>query len=310
VGAVDRQHQINRFTAARILTAVVVTAGGWMLFDTLSAPVSASASTLSSQAVSSDEPLLGGLLDSVSPVVDSVDGHVQTVADLVSAPAPVDVAETLDAVDSSATHAVAAVPIVDNVVTPVVAVVVEPIARPILEPVVDQVVAPVLGAVVPPVVAAVIAPISPSVPAGISSLDPVLTPATPLTNVQTAAFLTLSQEPRPPVGTPVIPHRLAPQAPTSWTAVDGVPSADVALMTGSHQPTGPALPTGDPLASAVVPGSAGSSAAGAGSGSGPTAATVLPAGLLPAPELRFHSSLRSSDELPATPSFDPGSTPG
>jgi hypothetical protein len=248
-------------------------------------------------------------LGTASPVVDSVDGHVETVAGIVRAPAPAAVAEILDAVDSDLTGAVAAVPVVDNVATPVVAGVVEPLAQPVLEPVVDQVVAPVLDTVVTPVIDVVTPPVSHSV----SVLDPVLTPSTPAMNAGAGTIQPLVQE--PPLSTePVVTSSRfdsgALSTTASGTVFDGDEAADIPLLTSSHQPTAPVLPVGEPFTSAVLPGSSGSSAGGAGSGSGPSAATVLPVGIVPAPAMCFHSLLPSSDELPSAPSFDPGSTPG
>lgn len=306
----DRQHQFNRFIAARILTTAVVAAGGWLLLDTLSAPVAASASTPASQASTGDDSLLGGLLDTASPVVDSVDRHLATVTDLVPTPAPATVAEILDTVDSGVTHTVAAVPVVDNAVTPVVTGVVEPLAQPILEPVVNQVVAPVLDAVVTPVVA-VATPVVDVVTPIVAVVAPAVDLVIPPISTADAAAVSPLDPVLPPFALPTATEaRTMLQTPAGWAAVVSVGAADTPLLTGSHQPAAPVLPAGEPFTSTALPGSSGSSAGGAGSGSGPNATTVLPAGFLPAPEMRFHSSLPSGDELPPAPSFDPGSTPG
>ena len=344
---VERTQGIHLASPVRIVLAIVATAAAWLVFDTLTAPTSASASTASAsyREAGTGDSLLGGLLDSTAPVVDTLDGYVDTLSGTVPVVAPVadavQVGELLDVVDTTATQVTSAVPVVDHVAVPVVAAVVEPINQ-VVDPIVSQVVSPTLDAVVTPVVQDVVAPVVTDVVAPVAAVvTPVLTPvvdateipvtgAPPLTSTpvigavpapivsgaleaagdSTAALGAVAQTAAGPTQVSFRTAAAAPgwnTAPTS--AATATAAEPVSVVLGSPAPAAPTAPFGTPLSPAALPAPAGGSTSGSGSGNGSPVATTTPSGLLAAPVVRFHSSPVTGDELPLTPSFDPGSTP-
>lgn len=328
----ERTQGIHLASPARIALAIVAVAAAWLIFDTLTAPTSASASTASAsyREAGTDDSLLGGLLDSTTPVVDTLDGYVDTVAGTVPMAAPVadvvQVGDLLDAVDTTATQVTAAVPVVNDVAVPVVAAVAEPVTQSVVDPLVDQVVAPTLDTVVTPVVQDVVAPVAAEVVAPVVAVvTPVLTPVVgtvPSPNEASAGLeptLSSSAAPGEAAQAVVSPGRAqtgssaasalpgSNTAPTSSAPVTAAETASV--VAGSPVPAAPAAPFGIPFSPAALPAPAGGSISGSGPGNGSPVATTTPSGLPAAPVVRFHSSPDTGDELPLTPSFDPGSTP-
>ncbi|ANP71186.1 hypothetical protein [Cryobacterium arcticum] len=347
----ERKQGIHLASPARIALAIVAAAAAWLVFDTLSAPTSASASTASAsyRETGTGDSLLGGLPDSTAPVVDTLDGYVDTVAGTVRVAAPVadavQVGEVLDGADATATQVMSAVPVVNDVAVPVVAAVVEPITQSVVDPLVDQVVSPTLDAVVTPVVQDVVAPVVTEVVAPVAAVaTPVLTPVIDAVVVPVGDVLPPTSTPvvgtvpapngvsaglEPTLGSPAAPGEAAqivvahgqtqsgsgtPSALPGWntaptSAAPATATATASVVAGSPVPTAPATPFGTPFSPTALPAPAGGSISGSGPGNGSPVATTTPSGLLAAPVVRFHSSSATGDELPLAPSFNPGSTP-
>ena len=335
----ERRQGTHVTLPVRVLLTAIMVALAWLVVDILSSASSASASTQPTVAspAGTDDSVLGGILDPAAPVVAAVDGHVGTVAVLVSVPEPVrdavKVTEVVATVDTTVTEVVAAVPAVEAVVVPVVTAV-EPVVQPVLEPIVDQiaspvlavvapvvneVVAPVAGAVVTPIVDTVVTPvvdnvvrpvvgpaIEPNAATGIASpAVPASGVVAPPVDVQVGSASTALSRSTAPATNPFGSAGATFAAPHSGTAA----VAAAATMTDTPVPVAPAAPSGSPLAPVALPASPGGSITSSGTGNGPLPATTTPSGLLPAPDVRFHTSHVAGDVPPTNPSFDPGSTP-